>query len=352
MAVNAIATFKQLSGSVDRGFPITVTNGTSTNAAGQPGNRFFRLSFDKPEIASFDQFDTGMDVFDVELLPFSSSTRVAYVTSQNPSEAVKVSVVETTGLPATPGGAVTTVPNGLSGSVTLNLDPTNDADPGNTNGTVNEDHTPLVSNPLVSNHGATPLVSNAALNPLVSNPLVSNNALNPLVSNPLVSNGSLPDGTPVYNITDTTWKVASNSNVASALSAAVNVANAQSLEGTFVFQLLIHKTSTSAGSVGCTGGNVVQDQIISSIPNPLVSNPLVSNPLVSNQALNPLVSNATFALAPPAESSPARAQAQMRVSGVKAPPVVPPQDDTSGGLHGRRGIRHAARVSDRGEGSA
>ena len=122
MAVNAIATFKQLSGSVDRGFPITVTNGTSTNAAGQPGNRFFRLSFDKPEIASFDQFDTGMDVFDVELLPFSSSTRVAYVTAQNPSEAVKVSVVETTGLPATPGGAVTTVPNGLSGK--------SDAEPG------------------------------------------------------------------------------------------------------------------------------------------------------------------------------------------------------------------------------
>src|SRR5688572_7883405 len=68
VAVNAIATFKQLSGSVDRGFPITVTNGTNTNAAGQPGNRFFRLSFDKPAIASFDQFNTGMDVFDVELL--------------------------------------------------------------------------------------------------------------------------------------------------------------------------------------------------------------------------------------------------------------------------------------------
>ena len=178
---------------------------------------------------------------------------------------------------------------------------------------------------------------------MVSNPLVSNNALNPLVSNPLVSNGSLPDGTPVYNITDTTWKVASNSNVASALSAAVNVANAQSLEGTFVFQLLIHKTSTSAGSVGCTGGNVVQDQIISSIPNPLVSNPLVSNPLVSNQALNPLVSNATFALAPPAESSPAQAQAQMRVSGVLAPPVGPAAGRYSGGLH--RPTRYSSRCA-------
>jgi hypothetical protein len=328
VAVNAIATFKQLSGSVDRGFPITVTNGTNTNAAGQLGNRFFRLSFDKPEIASFDQFDPGMDVFDVELLPFSSSTRVVYVTAQNPSESVKVFVVETTGLPATPGGAVTLVANGLRGSVTLNLDPTNDTDPGNPNGTVNEDHTPLVSNPLVSNYTpATPLVSNTALNPLVSNPLVSNNALNPLVSNPLVSNGSL-EGETVYQITDTTWKVGSSSNVASAVSAAVNVANAQSLEGTFVFQLLIHKTSTSAGSVDCTAGNVVQDQIISSIPNPLVSNPLVSNPLVSNQAMNPLVSNATFALAPPAEGGPARARAQMRVSNSLAAPAVPPQDET------------------------
>jgi hypothetical protein len=327
VAVNAIATFKQLSGSVDRGFPITVTNGTDTNAAGQPGNRFFRLSFDKPLIASFDQFVPGMDVFDVELLPFSSSTRVAYVTAQNANESVKVFVVETTGLPATPGGDVMLVPNGLSGSVTLNLDPTNDADPGNPNGTVNEDHTPLVSNPLVSNYTpATPLVSNTALNPLVSNPLVSNIAPTPLVSNPLVSNGSL-EGEMVYQIIDTTWKVSSGSNVASAVSAAVNVANAQSLDGNYVFQLLIHKTSTSAGSDGCTGGNVVQDQIISSIPNPLVSNPLVSNPLVSNQATNPLVSNATFALAPPAEGGPARARAQMRVSPLAAP-AVPPQDET------------------------
>jgi hypothetical protein len=220
------------------------------------------------------------------------------------------------------------VPNGLTGSVTLNLDPTNDADPGNPDGTVNEHHTPLVSNPLVSNYTpATPLVSNTALNPLVSNPLVSNNALNPLVSNPLVSNGSL-EGETVYRITDTTWKVASNSNVASAVSAAINVANAPSLQGTFVFQLLIHKTSTSAGSVGCVGGNVVQDQIISSIPNPLVSNPLVSNPLVSNQAQNPLVSNATFALAPPAGSSAALSRAQMRVSGFQAPAAALPQDET------------------------
>ena len=160
-----------------------------------------------------------------------------------------------------------------------------------------------MSNPLVSNlNPPAPLVSNKALNPLVSNPLVSNNSLNPLVSNPLVSNSAVPDGTPVYDVIDTTWKVTGGGTVASAMSAAVNVANAQALEGSYVFQLLIHKTSSYGGAAGCDAKNVIQDQIISSIPNPLVSNPLVSNPLVSNPLVsNPLVSNSTFALSAPAD---------------------------------------------------
>ena len=59
-------------------------------------------------------------------------------------------------------------------------------------------------------------MSNRALNPLVSNPLVSNNSLSPLVSNPLVSNNLLPDGTVVYYIIDTVWKVTGDGTVASA----------------------------------------------------------------------------------------------------------------------------------------
>ena len=70
--------------------------------------------------------------------------------------------------------------------------------------------------------------------------------------------------------------------------------------------MLIYKPSTYGGAAGCSAKNTLQDQIISSVPNPLVSNPLVSNPLVSNSALNPLVSNplvsnSTFALSAPAD---------------------------------------------------
>ena len=195
--------------------------------------------------------------------------------------------------------------------MTLNLDPTNPTEGGDPD-EFTDTHTPLVSNPLVSNlNPASPLVSNNALNPLVSNPLVSNplvsnSTLNPLVSNPLVSNPLLPDGTEVHDIIDTSWKVTGGGTVASAMTAAVNVANAQALDGHFLFQLVIsqdvhlRRSRPAAAPRTC-----IQDQIISSIPNPLVSNPLVSNPLVSNPLVsnplvsNPLVSNATFALSAP-----------------------------------------------------
>jgi hypothetical protein len=310
VAVNAISTFKQLGSATERAFPVTVTNGGGTMKA-------FRLSFDKPQFASFDQFDPGsndaQEILSVVLFPYSSATRVIYVASPNPTESVTVSVTEV-GFTCTEPTTCTSTnvpvppPSGLSGKVTLNLDPTTPTEGGDPN-TFTDTHTPLVSNPLVSNlNPASPLVSNRALNPLVSNPLVSNDSLSPLVSNPLVSNTLLPDGTVVHDIIDTVWKVTGDGTVASAMTAAVAVANAQALEGSYVFQLIIYKTSSYGGSAGCGAKNVLQDQIISSIPNPLVSNPLVSNPLVSNNALNPLVSNplvsnSTFALSAPGDGS-------------------------------------------------
>jgi hypothetical protein len=297
VAVNAIATFKQLGSTVERAFPLTVTNGTGTE-------KTFQLTF-APNIASFDQFDDTLDVLNVALFPYSSATRTVYLKSTNPKASVTVSVTEVTCGPT----SCTPVTGGLSGKVTLNLDPTTPTEAGDPNN-FTDTHTPLVSNPLVSNlNPPAPLVSNKALNPLVSNPLVSNNTLNPLVSNPLVSNSAVPDGTPVYDVIDTTWKVTGDGTVASAMSAAVNVANAQALEGSYVFQLLIHKTSSYGGAAGCDAKDVIQDQIISSIPNPLVSNPLVSNPLVSNPLVsNPLVSNSTFALSAPGEGGAAAAR--------------------------------------------
>ena len=127
-----------------------------------------------------------------------------------------------------------------------------------------------------------------------------------------------------YNITDTTWKVTGAGTVASAMTAAVNVANSQALEGSYVFQLLIHKTSTYGGASGCDAKNTIQDQIISSVPNPLVSNPLVSNPLVSNPLVsNPLVSNSTFALSAPADGGNGAASA----SAQNVTQVAATQDD-------------------------
>lgn len=327
VSVNAISSFKVLGSSTERAFPVTVSNGGGSMKA-------FRLTFDKPQVASFDQFDQAQDLLGIVLFPYSSATRVVYVASPNSKDAVTVSVREVefscTTNPTTCTAGSTPVANGLSGKVTLNLDPTTPVDAGSPN-TFTDTHTPLVSNPLVSNLNPTsPLVSNTALNPLVSNPLVSNplvsnSALNPLVSNPLVSNPALPEGTAVYNITDTTWTVTGQGTVASAMTAAVNVANAQALEGSYTFQLLIYKTSTYGGTVGCAAKNVLQDQIISSIPNPLVSNPLVSNPLVSNSALNPLVSNplvsnATFALSAPGDSGNALRAAQTAVTQFAATP--------------------------------
>ena len=282
---------------VERAFPLTVTNGTGTE-------KTFQLTF-APNIASFDQFDDTLDVLNVSLFPYSSATGTVYLKSTNPKASVTVSVTEVTCGPT----SCTPVTGGLSGKVTLNLDPTTPTEAGDPNN-FTDTHTPLVSNPLVSNlNPPAPLVSNKALNPLVSNPLVSNNTLNPLVSNPLVSNSAVPDGTPVYDVIDTTWKVTGDGTVASAMSAAVNVANAQALEGSYVFQLLIHKTSSYGGAAGCDAKDVIQDQIISSIPNPLVSNPLVSNPLVSNPLVsNPLVSNSTFALSAPGDGGAAAAR--------------------------------------------
>lgn len=318
VAVNAISSFKVLGSATERAFPVTVTNGSASMKA-------FRMTFDKPQVASFDQFDPAQDLLSIVLFPYSSATRVVYVASSDPKESVTVSVTEvgfTCSDPTTCTATNSPIVNGLSGKVTLNLDPTTPTGGGDAPNAFTETHTPLVSNPLVSNLNPTsPLVSNAALNPLVSNPLVSNDSLNPLVSNPLVSNPLLPDGTQVYDIIDTTWQVTGQGTVASAMTAAVNVANAQALQGSFTFQLLIYKTSSYGGAAGCAAKNVVQDQIISSIPNPLVSNPLVSNPLVSNPLVsNPLVSNATFALSAPADSGNGFRAAQSSLATLAATP--------------------------------
>jgi N-acetylneuraminic acid mutarotase len=304
VAVNAATTFKQ--STIQRAFPVTLTNGLGIQ-------QFYRLTFDRLDVASWDQFDPSKDVLDIELFPYSSSTRVVYVSNTAANGPIKVSVnaLMLSNCSGTPSLANCTASLGAAvGNVTLNLDPTN---PNVSSGDTDETHNPLVSNPLVSNPlVSNPLVSNlTAANPLVSNPLVSN----PLVSNPLVSNST------VYDITDVTWTVQNGGNTNSAYLSQIAVANAAALQGSYAFQLLIYKKSMSAGLDGCNTTNVPYDQIISSIPNPLVSNPLVSNPLVSNPLVsNPLVSNATFNVAPPDGGSGGITQATAKLAAAKPGP--------------------------------
>ena len=304
--VNSIASYKEL-GVIARTFPVTVTN---TQAV----ERYFRVSLQPANVSSFHQFDETIDEILMVLLPYSSSTRAVTVTSPTPTTSVTVNVVEQNCDPNQPPALNTCTPKGGgdTGSVTLNLDPTNeqDVDPTDT-----ETHNPLVTNPLVTNPLVTnPLVTNPLVtNPLVTNPLVTNNTAvnplvtNPLVTNPLVTNSTLEDKT-VHDIIDATWKVTNLGTDGTAYLTQVALANAAALGSNYVFHLFIYRVAAAAGIDGCTTTNFNQDQVISSIPNPfsnplvtnpLVTNPLVTNPLVTNPLVtNPLVTNSTFASAP------------------------------------------------------
>ncbi len=151
-------------------------------------NRYFRFTFLLGgDIASFDQF-TDADEIRNGIFAFSSFTPVVYV-QPSATGTVKVSVEELTcplDNPVTPEIEGNCTVGGLSGTATINVDPTNTAT------VAFESHNPLVPNPLVPN----PLVPNPLVpNPLVPNPLVPN----PLVPNITASNSTLQNAT-VYDV--------------------------------------------------------------------------------------------------------------------------------------------------------
>ena len=245
-------------------------------------------------------------LLNVELFPFASSTRNAYLSATTATASVKVTVreLQLSGAQCTgdsqtldnPLCTITVLPTVL-GSMTLNLDPTNPPYEAGDATTTTESHDPTLSDPVTS----SPFVSNPFVsNPFVSNPFVSN----PFVSNPFVSNPFVSNAT-VYDITDLTWTVGNGGNTTSSYISRLNLGDLDQLAGNYAFQLLIYKRVYSAGVTNCEPVNVPFDQLISSVPNPFVSNiqidnPFVSNPFVSNPFVsNPFVSNATFAEAPP-----------------------------------------------------
>jgi hypothetical protein len=339
LVVTAPTTFTKL-GAVKHAYPVFVQNTTAAN-------RYFRFTIETgAEIASFDQFsnDPTADVIQNGIFAFSSFSAVVYV-EPAATGTVKVKVQElacTPDDPATPTDESVCTASGSSGTATINLDPTN------TVPVAEEFHNPLVPNPLVPN----PLVPNPLVpNPLATNPLVPNPLVpNPLVPNPLVpnitaSNSTLSDPkTTIFNVQYGTTSVTNGGNTTTAFTPDVKIDNPSQYDGEYVFQLVVYKTSASAGFDGCSTSNVPGFQILASVPmtsdmlnplepnplvpNPPVPNPPVTNPLVPNPLVpNPLVPNATLTIAPSDSGSSTGGAAARSLSGASA------QNADDGTLH-------------------
>jgi hypothetical protein len=314
LVAGAPVTFRELE-NITRAFPIYVSNNTLEH-------RFYRLTIS--EGASFSSFvhdlaqPQDVDSMEVELLPNASSTNVVYADVVAGATArVRVDVAQLTCLTGTPGctsQVIAVADGGQSASVTFNVDPSN----------------PLVKNPLVKNEEThNPLVKNAEVTyPLVKNPLVKNpstqnplvkNAfvVNPLVKNPEVTNPLVKNQT-VYDMIDTTWSTTNDGTVSSAYVPIINIDNYEQLKDSYLFQLFVFRVSTRAG-VGpeCQPVAIPYDQLITTVPNPLVKNPLVKNPLVKNPLVkNVEVTNSTFFVSP-SESANQSASASFTPSGIR-----------------------------------
>jgi hypothetical protein len=281
LVVSAPTTFKQL-GTIQRAFPLSVANGTGST-------KFYRLSLAAgADSASFSQGNPGIDSGDVQLFPYSSTTRVVYV-SPTAAGFIVVQVEEIDSY----GGAV--VSGGLSGTATINADSSNPevafSDP------TTETHDPFVQNPFVQN----PFVQN----PFVQNPFVQNTSpANPFVQNPFVQNPFVQNVSP-EDVVDVTWTVQNVGNTASTYLASVNVDNAAAYIGNYAWQLIVWKQSSNGGLRDCSAVNEGQAEIIANVvqnpfvQNPFVQNPFVQNPFVQNPFVqNPVLQNSTFAIAP------------------------------------------------------
>jgi VCBS repeat-containing protein len=289
LIVSAPTTYKQLDRR--RGFPIRVQNGTGYD-------RFYRLTITQGAADASFSADPASDIDsgDIQVYPYSSVSQVVYVEAGGLGP-IRVEVVEINAINGEPNG-------GPTGSVVFNPDPDNPF----VDDLVGDDNTenPFVLNPFVLNPFVlNPFVLNeGAANYSISNPFV----LNPFVLNPFVLNSN------VYDVVDTTWEMGTDTgtNTAGSYVPVINIDNAEQFVGNYAFQLIVHKSSTSAGfNDACQAYNISQDQILSNVVenpfvlNPFVLNPFVLNPFVLNESvenpfvLNPFVLNSTFTMAPP-----------------------------------------------------
>ncbi len=301
LVVRAPTTYKQLD--ARRGFPVSVTN-----AVGE--TRFYRLRITTGAGAASFSRTTDVDQGDVEIFPYSSVSQVVYIEAGT-SGPIRVEIEQIDGRGGDP------VPDGQSGAVTFNGDPSNPAvvalDPLET-------QDPFVVNPFV-------------VNPFVVNPFVVNSGTtnlsptNPFVVNPFVVNPFVVNST-IYDVVDTTWEVEPGGNTtASSYLPLINVDNAAQFVGDYAFQLIVYKASSYGALDACSSYAASQAQILSNVvqdpsdttANPFVVNPFVVNPFVVNPfVVNPFVVNSTFTMAP-ADSTTTAQTATLTASAAEAP---------------------------------
>lgn len=244
--VGAPVTFKQLGG-VEASFPFFVQNPTNVY-------RYFRLTITTGNNVSSLSQTIDDDSEDVEVFQFSGVTRVVYVSSNAPTNtSVKVSVQEITAIDGT------LVPNGLSGTVTLNADPSNPVTAST------ETHTPLPTTPLPT----TPLPTT------------------PLPTTPLPTTSS-------FGETSTTWSATNTGGTATAYTLFFHIDNAENYKSNYASQLLIWKNASNGTQSGCDALALPHSQLLVNITTPLPTTPLPTTPLPTT----PLPTTATFALAP------------------------------------------------------
>jgi hypothetical protein len=272
LAVSSPSDAKTL-GKIQRSFPIVVEN--STNLA-----KTYRLTIvNQPPggEASFLQFPAAglpdpLAMLDVSVAPISSISRMVFVTSTSAQAPILINVAEITA-PGAPGIRL----GGLQGSVLLNPDPSNPANPAIAN---NELFNPAIANPAIANPAiANPAIANPAIaNPAIANPAIANPAIanlstsnadiaNPAIANPAIANPAIANPAIANTaITDANWALTNNGNSAGTYS--VHFLISVTIPSRVLSQLIVNRVYNTPVASGCSLVQQPQTVVIANVSGP------------------------------------------------------------------------------------
>jgi hypothetical protein len=264
-------------GSIQRAFPVVVSNSTKVlktyriTIANQPKGG--KASFVQVPVAGFPD---PLTILDVRVAPGSSISRMIFVRSTDPSATLRVNVDEISAV-----GADSATKDGLSGTILLNPDPGNPANPDIAN---NEIFNPDIANPDIANPDianpdiANPDIANPDIaNPDIANPDIANPGIanpdianpdiaNPDIANPDIANPDIANGA----ISDATWKLTNKGNTAATYT--VQFLLNGKFPNSLKTQLVVHKTYVTPVASGCSLVTEPHTVVVANISNPTLLN--------------------------------------------------------------------------------